>query len=171
MTGVSNRLDETHSVAVRHDPAACSAMVVAGWRASRWLSSRHTRRPMPRRLSIDGRRAGNEPGNTGVSPRPVRCIGGTNASVARFMIGAIQRWRTMSVTHVRKIAAAVALLTLAFVSPASARLGMAPLAAGDDAVIQVRGGHGHGHGHHGWHGNRGHHYGWSIGRGNRRHHH
>lgn len=76
-------------------------------------------------------------------------------------------------THARKFAAAVSLLTLAFVTPASARLAVAPLAATDDAVIQVRGGgHGHGHGHHGgWHGNRGHHYGWSIGRGNRRHHH
>jgi len=77
----------------------------------------------------------------------------------------------MSVTHVQKIAAAVSLLTLALVSPASARLGMAPLTAGDDAVIRVKGGHGHGHGHHGWIGNRGHHYGWSIGRGNWRHHH
>jgi hypothetical protein len=61
--------------------------------------------------------------------------------------------------------------TLALVAPASARLGMAPIAAQDDAVIQVRGGHGHGHmghggrGHHyGWGGGRGHHYGW-------RHHH
>lgn len=89
------------------------------------------------------------------------------------MAGAILRRRTMSVTHVQKIAAAVSLLTLAWVGPASARLGMAPLAAPDDAVIQVKGGHGHGHGHgrHGWHGNRGHHYGWYIGRGNRRHHH
>ena len=53
--------------------------------------------------------------------------------------------------------------TLALTSSASARLGMAPLAAQDDAVIQVRGGHGHGHmGHHG---GRGHHYGWGRGRG------
>ncbi|QOZ26288.1 hypothetical protein XH93_23815 [Bradyrhizobium sp. CCBAU 51753] len=64
--------------------------------------------------------------------------------------------------------AAVSLLILALVGPASARLGMAPLtapsAAQDDAVIQVRGGHGHGHGH-GWgHRGRGHHYGWGRGR-------
>ena len=55
--------------------------------------------------------------------------------------------------------------TLALTSSASARLGMAPLAAQDDAVIQVRGGHGHGHGHMGHHGGRGHHYGWGRGRG------
>lgn len=67
---------------------------------------------------------------------------------------------------------AIVLLMLALVSPASAMLGMAPLQAKDEAVIQVRGGHGHGHGHgHGWHGNRGHHYGWFRGRGNWRHHH
>ncbi len=62
--------------------------------------------------------------------------------------------------------------TLALTASASARLGMAPLAAqDDDAVIQVRAGHGHGHmgrgghGHHyGWGRGRGHHYGW-------RHHH
>jgi hypothetical protein len=55
---------------------------------------------------------------------------------------------------------------------ASARLGMAPLAVQDDAVIQVKGGHGHGHGHMGRSG-RGHHYGWSRGRGHHygwRHH-
>jgi hypothetical protein len=74
------------------------------------------------------------------------------------------------VKHVQWIAAAAALSMLALVSPASARLGMAPLAAQDEAVIQVKGGHGHGH--HGWHGNRGHHYGWYIGRGNpHRYHH
>jgi hypothetical protein len=59
--------------------------------------------------------------------------------------------------------------TLALTASASARLGMAPLAAQDDTIIQVRGGHGHmgrgGHGHHyGWGRGRGHHYGW-------RHHH
>src|SRR3981189_1046889 len=57
--------------------------------------------------------------------------------------------------------------TLAPTASASARLGMAPLAAQDDAIIQVRGGHGHGHGHghhYGWGRGRGHHYGW-------RHHH
>ena len=37
--------------------------------------------------------------------------------------------------------------TLALTNSASARLGIAPLAAQDDAVIRVRGGHGHGHGH------------------------
>jgi len=68
------------------------------------------------------------------------------------------------VKYVQWIAAAAALSMVALVSPASARLGMAPLAAQDEAVIQVKGGHGHGH--HGWHGNRGHHYGWYIGRGN-----
>jgi hypothetical protein len=57
--------------------------------------------------------------------------------------------------------------TLAMAAPASARLGIAPLAGvtQDDAVIQVR--HGHGRGHMG-RGGRGHHYGWSRGRG---HHH
>jgi len=71
--------------------------------------------------------------------------------------------------YTQLITVAVSLFMLALLNPASARLGMAPLATNDDAVIQVKGGHGHG-GHHG-HGNRGHHYGWSIGRGNRRHHH
>jgi len=56
--------------------------------------------------------------------------------------------------------------TLGLTASASARLGMAPLTADNDGVIQVRGGHGHGHGgHRGWHGNRGHHYGWYRGRG------
>jgi hypothetical protein len=67
-----------------------------------------------------------------------------------------------------KYALSVCLLMLTLASPASARLGMAPLAAKGDAIIQVKGG---GHGHHGWHGNRGHHYGWYHGRGNWRHHH
>jgi hypothetical protein len=71
--------------------------------------------------------------------------------------------------YTQLITVAVSLFMLALLNPASARLGMAPLATNDDAVIQVKGGHGHG-GHHG-HANRGHHYGWSIGRGNRRHHH
>lgn len=69
------------------------------------------------------------------------------------------------------IAAALFASTLALTVSASARLGMAPLAAQDNAVIQVRGGHGHGHmGHHG---GRGHHYGWGRGRGHHygRHHH
>jgi len=60
--------------------------------------------------------------------------------------------------------------TLALTNSASARLGIAPLAARDDAVIRVRGGHGHGHMHRG---GRGHHYGWGRGRGHHygwRHH-
>jgi hypothetical protein len=61
--------------------------------------------------------------------------------------------------------------TLGWITAASARLGMAPIAVQDDAVIQVRG-HGHGHGH--MHrGGRGHHYGWGRGRGHHygwRHH-
>jgi hypothetical protein len=60
------------------------------------------------------------------------------------------------------------LALLVMTLPAAARLGMAPISAQNDAVIQVRGGHGHGHmhrggrGHHyGWYRGRGHHYGWS----------
>ncbi|WP_152620969.1 hypothetical protein [Bradyrhizobium japonicum] len=69
------------------------------------------------------------------------------------------------------LTSAAAMATVLAFSPASARLGVAPIASTqDDAVIQVGGG-GHGHGHHGWHGNRGHHYGWYRGRGNWRHHH
>ncbi|WP_375311602.1 hypothetical protein WHZ77_32090 [Bradyrhizobium sp. A5] len=69
-------------------------------------------------------------------------------------------------------ATAVVMATIGLSSPASARLGIAPLNdTQSDAVIQVRGGHGHGHGHGGWHRNRGHHYGWYRGRGNWRHHH
>lgn len=61
------------------------------------------------------------------------------------------------------IGAALIASTLALTASATARLGMAPLAAPDEALIQVRGGHGHGHmGHHG---GRGHHYGWGRGRG------
>lgn len=63
--------------------------------------------------------------------------------------------------------------SLAMSVAASARLGIAPLAAQDDSVIQVRGGHGHGHGHHMGRGGRGHHYGWGRGRGHHygwRHH-
>jgi len=74
----------------------------------------------------------------------------------------------------RALIISVALLasTFAMVASASARLGIAPLAAQDDTVIQVRGGHGHGHGHMG-RGGRGHHYGWGRGRGHHygwRHH-
>lgn len=71
--------------------------------------------------------------------------------------------------YFQAVVATVSLLMLAVISPASARLGMAPLAATDEAVIKVHGGHGHGHAM--GHGNRGHHYGWSRGRGNLRHHH
>ena len=67
------------------------------------------------------------------------------------------------------IGAAIIISTFAMAIPASARLGIAPAgttAAGDDAIIQVKGGHGHGRGHGKMHrGGRGHHYGWSRGRG------
>jgi hypothetical protein len=58
-------------------------------------------------------------------------------------------------------------LLLAMTASASARLGIAPLTAQDDAVIQVKGGNGHGHrggrGRHlGWGRGRGHHKGWRI---------
>jgi hypothetical protein len=70
------------------------------------------------------------------------------------------------------IGAALLASMLAMTASASARLGIAPLAAPDDTMIQVRGGHGHGHGH--MHrGGRGHHYGWGRGRGHHygwRHH-
>jgi hypothetical protein len=72
----------------------------------------------------------------------------------------------------------IGLALLAMTVSASARLGMAPLAAQDGGVIEVKGGHGHGHGHmgrggrghhYGWGRGRGHHYGWSRGRGHRHH--
>lgn len=59
---------------------------------------------------------------------------------------------------------AALLASLAMTASASARLGMAPLAAQDGNLIEVKGGHGHGHGHMG-RGGRGHHYGWGRGRG------
>lgn len=62
------------------------------------------------------------------------------------------------------------LVSLVMSASASARLGIAPLAAPDNSVIQVRG---HGHGHHMGRGGRGHHYGWGRGRGHHygwRHH-
>jgi len=69
------------------------------------------------------------------------------------------------------ITVAAVAAVLAITTSASARLGIAPLAVQDDAVIQVRG-HGHGRGH--MHrGGRGHHYGWGRGRGHHygwRHH-
>lgn len=65
---------------------------------------------------------------------------------------------------------AALIASLAMSGSASARLGIAPLAAKqgaaeDGAVIQVR--HGHGHMHRG----RGHHRGWYRGRGHHRHRH
>ena len=73
----------------------------------------------------------------------------------------------------RRIALIGCALLLAMTASASARLGIAPLVAQDDAVIQVKGGHGHGHGHRMGRGGRGHHYGWGRGRGHHkgwRHH-
>lgn len=73
---------------------------------------------------------------------------------------------------------AALIASLAMTLSASARIGIAPLAAEDGAVIQVkhgRGHHGHGHRghgrHHGWHRGRGHHYGWYRGRGHHKWHH
>ena len=72
--------------------------------------------------------------------------------------------------------AAALLASLAMTVSASARLGVAPMAAPDSGVIEVKHGRGHGHGHmgrggrghhHGWGRGRGHHYGWSRGRGHR----
>ena len=74
--------------------------------------------------------------------------------------------------------ALIGLALLAMTVSASARLGIAPMAAQDGGVIQVRGGHGHGHGHmgrggrghhYGWGRGRGHHYGWYRGRGHHKH--
>ncbi len=64
---------------------------------------------------------------------------------------------------------AALIASLAMTVSASARLGMAPIAAQDDSVIQVKHGRGHGHGH--MHRGRGHHYGWSRGRGHHKHRH
>ena len=61
---------------------------------------------------------------------------------------------------------AALIASLAMTVSASARLGMAPVAAQDGSVIQVRG-HGHGHMHRG----RGHHRGWYRGRGHHKHRH
>ncbi|MEH2523672.1 MULTISPECIES: hypothetical protein [unclassified Bradyrhizobium] len=65
---------------------------------------------------------------------------------------------------------AALLASLAMTVSASARLGMAPMAATDGGVIEVKHGRGHGHGHK--HRGRGHHYGWYRGRGHHkwRHH-
>ena len=74
--------------------------------------------------------------------------------------------------------ALIGLALLAMTVSASARLGIAPMAAQDSGVIQVRGGHGRGHGHmgrggrghhYGWGRGRGHHYGWYRGRGHHKH--
>jgi len=64
---------------------------------------------------------------------------------------------------------AALIASLAMTISASARLGMAPIAAQDDSVIQVKHGRGHGHGH--MHRGRGHHYGWYRGRGHHKHRH
>ena len=64
---------------------------------------------------------------------------------------------------------AALIASLAMTISASARLGMAPIAAQDGSVIQVKHGRGHGHGH--MHRGRGHHYGWSRGRGHHKHRH
>ena len=60
------------------------------------------------------------------------------------------------------IGLAILASTLAMTASASARLGIVPLAAQDDEVIEVKAGYGHGHMHHS---GRGHHYGWGRGRG------
>jgi hypothetical protein len=64
---------------------------------------------------------------------------------------------------------AALIASLAMTASASARLGMAPIAAEDGSVIQVKHGRGHGHGH--MHRGRGHHYGWHRGRGHHKHRH
>ena len=62
---------------------------------------------------------------------------------------------------------AALIASLAMTVSASARLGMAPIAAQDDSVIQVKHERGHGHMHRG----RGHHRGWYRGRGHHKHRH
>ncbi len=64
---------------------------------------------------------------------------------------------------------AALIASLAMTVSASARLGMAPMAADDGSVVQVKHGRGHGHGH--MHRGRGHHYGWYRGRGHHKHRH
>ena len=66
---------------------------------------------------------------------------------------------------------AALIASLAMTVSASARLGMAPIAAQDGGVIQVKHGRGHGHGHGHMHRGRGHHYGWYRGRGHHKHRH
>lgn len=62
---------------------------------------------------------------------------------------------------------AALIASLAMTASASARLGMAPIAAADGSVIQAKHGRGHGHGH--WHRGRGHHYGWYRARSHHKH--
>ena len=62
---------------------------------------------------------------------------------------------------------AALIASLAMNVSASARLGMAPMAAEDGSVVQVNHRHGHGHMHRG----RGHHRGWYRGRGHHKHRH
>jgi hypothetical protein len=69
------------------------------------------------------------------------------------------------------VIAAALLASLAMTVSASARLGVAPMAAPDGGVIEVKHGRGHGHGHGRMHRGRGHHYGWSRGRGHHKHRH
>jgi|GEM_PF-5731620 hypothetical protein len=64
---------------------------------------------------------------------------------------------------------AALIASLAMTVSASAGLGMAPIAAQDDSVIQVKHMRGHGHGH--MHRGRGHHRGWYRGRGHHKHRH
>jgi len=93
-------------------------------------------------------------------------------SFARELVAQIAILRSGGENDMIRILIVAAALLVSLTASASARLGMAPLAAQDDAVIQVRGGHGHGHGHMG-RGGRGHHYGWGRGRGHHygwRHH-
>lgn len=64
---------------------------------------------------------------------------------------------------------AALIASLAMTVSASARLGMAPIAAQDGSAIQVKHMRGHGHGH--MHRGRGHHRGWYRGRGHHKHRH
>jgi hypothetical protein len=65
----------------------------------------------------------------------------------------------------------IGLALLAMTVSASARLGIAPMAAQDSGVIEVKRGRGHGHGHMHRGRGRGHHYGWYRGRGHHKHRH
>jgi hypothetical protein len=65
--------------------------------------------------------------------------------------------------------AAALLASLAMTISASARLGVAPMAAPDSGVTEVKHGRGHGRGH--MRRGRGHHYGWHRGRGHHKHRH